>query len=441
MTLRMSLAALLVAVPLYAQTQPVKPNYFLPSGEFNKDLPKWLKFNGAYQGRVEGFSGGGGFKKNTEDGYYLNRFRVGMNINAATWLRFGFQMQDARVYGKNGAHVVPWENTVDLRAAWVEFGDSENKKYGLRVGRQELVFGEMRLIGHLNWLNTARSFDAVKATYRWKGTRFDAFASTVVTQVEGEFDRAFRNKADNLHGIWVNAPKLMKDTVIEPYILWRVSRGFRSELGPVGKRSYFNYGIRFVGKVPKSAFDYNIEMNKQAGTAAGGDLSAFGGHWMIGYTKAKMKWAPKFMVEYNYASGDSNPTDGKTGTFDQMYPTGHDKTGFADQVGWRNVQNLQLAMTVKPTAKLSFTPRYHWLWLANAKDALYNAGGNVVVRNASGSAGKYIGTELDLIANYAATKQMTLQFGYAHVFPGTFLKKTTPGEAYKFPFLMVQYNF
>jgi hypothetical protein len=227
---------------------------------------------------------------------------------------------------------------------------------------------------------------------------------------------------------------------IEPYLLWRVSRGFKSELGPSGKRSYLNYGVRFVGKLPKS-FDYNIEMNKQAGTAAGGDLSAFAGHWMLGYTAAKTKWTPKLMAEYNYASGDSNPTDGKTGTFDQMYPTGHDKTGFADQVGWKNVHNLQFAVSMKPTAKLTFTPRYHWLWLASATDALYNAGGAVVVRNSAGTAGRYIGTELDLIANYAATKQMTLQFGYAQVFAGTFLKKTTPGESYKFPFLMAQYTF
>src|SRR5690606_39763271 len=54
--------------------------------------------------------------------------------------------------------------TADLRLAYVELGDPENKTFGLRAGRQELVFGEMRLIGHLNWANTARSFDAVRGT-------------------------------------------------------------------------------------------------------------------------------------------------------------------------------------------------------------------------------------------------------------------------------------
>ncbi|MEP6961505.1 MAG: alginate export family protein, partial [Acidobacteriota bacterium] len=301
-------AAMLLTSALYGQVKPAAPMMFtVPSADLNKELPKWLKFSGVYQGRVEGFAGGA-FKNDNSDAYYLNRFRVNMNINPTPWLRFSFQMQDARVWGKNTIPAVPFQNRADLRVAYVEVGDSENKKYGLRGGRQELVFGDMRLIGHLNWVNTARSFDAVRATYRWKGARFDAFASTVVQQVDGEFDRAFRTKADNFHGIWVNAPKLVKNMTIEPYLLWRVTRGLKSETGVVGKRDFKTYGIRFVGKVPKSSFDYNIEMNRQWGSLATDDISAWAGHWMLGYTTPKLHWRPKWMVEYNYASGDKNST-------------------------------------------------------------------------------------------------------------------------------------
>jgi hypothetical protein len=423
-----------------AKQTPTGANYQLPSGELNKGLPKWLRLNGVYQGRLEGFRGGG-FRTNNSDAYYLNRFRLNMNVNPAPWLRFSFQMQDARVFGKNTAAAPPFQDTVDLRIAYAELGDSENRRWGIRAGRQEFAFGDMRLIGHLNWLNTARSFDGVRATYRWKGTRFDAFASSVVTPIEGEFNRALRNKADNLHGIWVNAPKLVKNMTIEPYVLWRVTRGLRSESNVLGKRDFKTYGIRFVGKVGKTAFDYNTEMNRQMGSLANDDIGAWAGHWMLGYTTPKVKWAPKWMLEYNYASGDKNPADGQRGTFDQLYPTGHDKLGFADQVGWKNAHNLQVAAQMKPTAKLTFTPRYHWLWLASARDALYGAGGAAFVRDATGASGKYIGTEIDLTATYAATKQMSIAFGYAHLFPGTFLKKTTQGNGYDFPFVMVGYNF
>ncbi|MEO8100075.1 MAG: alginate export family protein [Acidobacteriota bacterium] len=225
-------------------------------------------------------------------------------------------------------------------------------------------------------------------------------------------------------------------------MLWRVTRGLRSETGVLGKRDFNTYGIRFVGKFSaKSAFDYNIEMNRQWGSLAKDDISAWAGHWMLGYTTPRLKFKPKWMIEYTYASGDKNATDGKRGTFDQLYPTGHDKTGFADQVGWKNVHNLQIAAQFKTSPKWTFTPRYHWLWLASATDSLYGANGATVVKRATGAAGKYIGTEMDLIGSYAATKQITLQFGYAHLFPGTFLKKTTQGNGYDFPFLMVGHNF
>lgn len=432
-------AALLLPASVFAQTSPAQSNFQIPSGELNKELPKWLKFSGAYQGRAEGFTGGG-FKQDNSDAYYLNRFRVNMNINATSWLRFGFQMQDARVWGKNTTPAPPFQDRADLRVAYMELGDPENKRFGIRAGRQELAFGDMRLIGHLNWMNTARSFDAVRATYRFKGARIDAFASTVVAQVDGEFNRPFRNKADNLHGIWVNAPKLVKNAVIEPYVLWRLSRNAIGETGVAGKRDFKTYGIRFVGKLPKN-FDYNVEMNRQSGSLSTDHIGAWAGHWTIGYNTPELALKPKWMIEYNYASGDKNPSDGRRETFDQLYPTGHDKIGFADQVGWKNVHNIQLGALLKPAAKWGITPRYHWLWLASARDAMYAANGNAVVHDKTGAAGHYIGTEIDLTATYAATKQMSLAFGYAHLFPGTFLKITTQGHGYSYPFAMVNYAF
>src|SRR4051794_1103230 len=84
----------LSSVPAMAQTKPAMPNYQLPSGELNKELPKWLRLSGAYQGRVEGFTGGA-YKDNNSDAYYLNRFRLNMLIAPSPWLRFNFQAQDA----------------------------------------------------------------------------------------------------------------------------------------------------------------------------------------------------------------------------------------------------------------------------------------------------------------------------------------------------------
>ena len=59
--------------------------------------------------------------------------------------------------------------------------------------------------------------------------------------------------------------------------------------------------------------------------------------------------------EFNYALGDANPGDGVRGTFDQLYPTAHDKFGLADQVGWRNIHHVRTGLEVRPHAELALT--------------------------------------------------------------------------------------
>ena len=62
--------------------------------------------------------------------------------------------------------------------------------------------------------------------------------------------------------------------------------------------------------------------------------------------------APKVTSEYNFATGDDVANDGKRQTFDQLYPTGHDKLGLADQVGWRNIHHLREGIEITPIKQL-----------------------------------------------------------------------------------------
>jgi hypothetical protein len=56
-------------------------------------------------------------------------------------------------------------------------------------------------------------------------------------------------------------------------------------------------------------------------------------------------------------------------------------------------------------------------------------------------ASPYIGDELDLAAEYKWGQGLNFGFGYARLFTGSFLKTTTPGRDYSFPYLYFQYNF
>jgi hypothetical protein len=52
-----------------------------------------------------------------------------------------------------------------------------------------------------------------------------------------------------------------------------------------------------------------------------------------------------------------------------------------------------------------------------------------------------VGREADIQASYALTAQIQLAAGLGHIFPGEFLKRTTPDASYTFPFAMLNYTF
>jgi hypothetical protein len=409
-----------------------------PSDALNSQLPRWLRFSGEYRVRVEGFAGGG-FQQDTEDAYWLNRVRVNMSLIPANWLKLQFQAQDAQALGKNAKpHGPPFEDTMDLRTAYVELMDPENSALGLRVGRQELVFGEQRLVGHVSWLNTARTFDAVRATVRYKGYRLDAFAASVVNIREDELNK--RADGNNFHGAYGSINSLVPKAVIEPYAFWRLAPRLTTERGTVGNLDFKTVGLRWVGKLPLN-FDYGTEIAGQVGSIGSDDVSAWAGHWLLGYTVAAAPYTPRLVAEYNYASGDEVPGDGTRGTFDQLYPTAHDKYGLTDQVGWRNIHHSRLGVEFKPQPKWLVTGNYHSWWLASPRDGLYSATSALVARRTDGSAGRHVGQELDVQVVYSLSPQMQVSGGYAYLFPGTFLKNTTPGNAYQFPYWMISYAF
>ncbi|MBM3773850.1 MAG: hypothetical protein FJW37_01650 [Acidobacteria bacterium] len=174
------------------------------------------------------------------------------------------------------------------------------------------------------------------------------------------------------------------------YVFWRLSPRALTEAGTPGKLDFKTIGLRWVGKLP-SNFDYGAEIAGQTGALGADRIGAWAGHWLLGHMAARLSYKPRLIAEYNYASGDNDPRNGKRGAFDQLYPTPHDKYGLADQIGWRNIHHLRAGIEFKPRPKWMITSNYHSFWLASPGDALYAASGAAVARSATGSAGSFPG--------------------------------------------------
>jgi hypothetical protein len=418
-----------------AAPQPPAPKRPPFPNRANELMPSWLRLRGEFRERIEGFDNAG-FTPGRDDAYFLSRLRFTATA-AGKAIAATVQLHDARVADKSvGPQGAPFKATFDLRQAVVDVATA-TAPVAARLGRQELVFGDQRLVGHAGWLNAARSFDAARLIFRSKAAQVDVFAGSVVRILDDEFDKS--GNGNRFGGAYLSTGRIMPQGTLEPYLFYRRDTNLRAEAGILGSLDQFTTGARLVGKLP-ARLDYNVEMDVQRGSLGPDSVRAWAGHWQIRETFAASA-APRVTAEYNYASGDADPADGVRGTFDQLYPTAHDKYGLADQVGWRNIHHVRAGFELTPFKATPITVNYHSYWLAEGHDALYAASGAPIARVAVGAASTRVGQEIDVQVSRPLFPQLAFTAGYSHLIPGPFLKEATPGKSYRGPFAMVTYVF
>jgi Alginate export len=401
----------------------------------NEVLPGWLRVRAEFRERAESFSNAG-FVEGRDDTYYLSRVRFTATATAAM-VAGTVQLHDARVGDKTiGPTGSPFKAAFDIRQAFVDVGSAKSP-VAARLGRQEIAFGDQRLVGHANWLNSGRSFDAARVTFRSKAANVDLFAASVVRILDDELDTS--GNGNRFAGAYAGTGRIVPHGTVEPYVFWRRDINQRAETGAVDSLHQVTTGARLVGKLP-ARLDYNVEMGIQRGSLGPDSVRAWAGHWQIRNTLPGST-LPHVSAEYNYASGDADPADGIRGTFDQLYPTAHDKYGLADQVGWRNIHHVRVGFDVTPLKATPITVNYHSYWLAERRDALYAASGAPLARVPGGAASARVGQEIDVQVSRPLTPQLALAAGYSHLVAGPFLEQATPGESYSGPFVMITYVF
>jgi hypothetical protein len=414
-------------------------NWLFPVERLNSVLPCWVQFGGEYRTRVE--SQDGVDFTPTNDTYLLSRFRFHVQIQPVRWLTFFGEAQDARIiFNQHIPEATRFQNTWDVRQAYVQIGSSTEGWANVILGRQVLAFGNERVIGISDWTNTGRTFDAARVDLHTTGSRVSLFASSVVNPVDGVMDHHLAG--NNLYGIYGSFHNAIPKAALEPYVLWRVAPA-NATLPETAGRGHLNettIGLRLAGALP-AGFDYEIEMDRQTGSLGPDSIRAWAGYWMLGRSFRGVAAAPRVFVESNYASGNKNPNGHTWGTFDQIYPSNHDKLEFADQFGRRNIQQIRVGVEETIGKKWKLRQTYEDLWLATTNDALYASSGVISIAANPKSSNRHIGQEIDFIAQYQVTKGITAGFGYAHLFPGQFLRTASPGKGFAYPFIYLTYEF
>jgi len=397
--------------------------------------PSWLSLGAEYRVRVES-AFHAGLREESDDSYVLTRLRLNAEIRSLSWVRLFVQFQDARAFARDpGFSVPPWHDGMDLRQAYVQVGDADKSAFALRAGRQALRFGERRLMTDSTWRNVSRSYDAIRATWRRGDFRADVFAASVPEIRPGAWNNR-RIDGNNIHGIYTTWSQPGRKTTLDVYAFWRLNPAALTERQTPAKSDTKTTGFRWAGG-SAPGLECESEVAYQRGDRGPEPVRAWAGHWMVGRRFVNDWGAPFVYLEYDRASGDRNPGDGRHGAFDPLYGSTHERYGLVDLFSWRNIHHLRGSVEVQPARGWLVHLAHSRYWLASARDGLYGNSGSCYVRVPDGSAGRSVGQATGIHADWAVTSRMQLGAGYARLFPGSFLRRSTPGVSHNYMFLFV----
>jgi Alginate export len=405
-----------------------------------------------------------------DNAYFLQRIKPHIGYTSKWFSAF----VEGRSSGSTGddRHPNPEsDGPIDLHQAYVTLGNHKEFPISLKVGRQELLYGDERVLGAYNWNNIGRVFDAAKV--RWQNSWFaaDFFTGRVIIPDDNNFNMP--NDYDWFSGVYASTKLIPKQTTEFYFLSRNTANGSTNVNGSVPPllngppaRDIYTMGLRLKSAPGEfGPWDYAGEFMGQFGHFNDPALAparqslehrAFAIFAGGGYTWTRQAYAPRIGLEYNFASGDSDPRDGKHETFENLFPTNHKFYGYMDFVSLQNIHNVRLTSSFKPLPRLVLEGNYHAFWLADTHDSFYTVAGarRGGINPTVGGTGyglnanyhSYVGSEVDLVATYAMSPHATLEAGYGHFFAGDYVKQSLSSSAFgavdaNWVYLQTQFNF
>ncbi len=328
------------------------------------------------------------------------------------------------------ADVTGSDNTYISRGIDTNYGDLLNlfvdvkltDKTTVRVGRQELLYGNQRVVSPLDWANTRRTFEGIRVLHKRGDWSIDGFYTNFVPVVDNQFDEADYDRS--FYGVY-STYKACENHSLDLYYL-----GFDDERA-AGDFSLHTTGLRMYGKTD-SGWLYELEGAPQFGDAAGGV-----GHSAAFCTagigrKLDMAWDPTVWLFYDYASG--NVPGGDFNRFNQLFPLAHKYLGFIDATQRSNIESPNILVKMAPHKKIDLLIWYYHLMANQAGDIVPSIGGTPAQSTASTD----WGDEIDLIVKYKINPRSNILFGYSKFWAGN--KITPPGGAVDAEFFYTQWT-
>ena len=414
-----------------------EPSIFDPIKNIHLDDDFTLMFGGDIRWRFES-------KRNEflrpgsqpHDDFLLERYALYADLKYRDLARVFVEGIHADVHGRQDIVFFIHRNRFDLHQAFLDVRVlGEDIPLTVRVGRQELAYGEQRMISPWGWGRIRIRFDGLKVF--WKGDNWDLdawYTKPVVNDTT-----AFDETADDVSFFGGYATRhfdfnqdLKPDHDLDFYLLGQHdTTGRLNPNGRRGDKDVYTIGSAFRGE--SCGFDYEVEVNGQFGDWAGDDIRAWSAGGAAGYRFGDdPRKDPRLGMGFEIASGDKDPFDSNVETFDQLYRQPKDFLGYFVVTGRQNLNlvNVNLEAWLVPR-KVKLNLYYYWMWLQQDRDALYLPSGLGAFpgrRDVTGDSGSSLGQEFDITLGWKIDAHSSVLFGFSHFWSGSFLDATGAGS-------------
>lgn len=350
-----------------------------------------------------------------------HRLMVHSNIELGNHFRFFIQLNSTLRF-LNDNPVVPEidENQISLHQAFAEI---KLNPWKFRFGRQELLYGNNRLITVREGPNTRQTFDGIVVKRSLKNGSVDFFAVSKVISKQYAFDDEHFN--EGLIGIYGTQYFSDRKIGLDYFVV-----NFQSRLRKYNYRTGFEnrqtYGIRLFSNLNKMNFE--VEGAYQSGKFDDSTISACN---VLADVNILVLPGKKGIIGFaaNTASGDKNSKDNQLNTYNLLYAK--PAYGLAVPIGATNMISLYPDVKINPVQKLNILAQVFFFARNSNQDGTYSPG---MVENRPrpnllfSSDKKSLGELYDVETNYQQSKNLSFSFDASYFRAGSYPKATGSGK-------------
>ncbi len=287
-----------------------------------------------------------------------------------------------------------FDNSLSVHQAYIDYHPYE--KFQFVGGRQELNYGDQRVIGNSDWGNIGRSFDALRTRISFTRGWWDLFASKVV-----ENNATTTGAGDiNLYGTYLTLNMGQYLRALDLYVYYQ-----RDDAAATG---LYAPGVRIKSEVHN--FDYRAEYVSELGNAVPTASSSSMVNVELGYTFSSSVMHPRFSLE-GLSTGRN---------YNQLYPTGHGVLGNADIFSRRNISGGAFHASAEIVDNFTLFVDVFHLYRTYTDATAFKFNGTPL-GSLSASTSSALGDEFDLFSKYRISRATSLFAGVAVFLKGKYL--------------------